>query len=76
MKTAKMSIEQFRMENQPSYAIIKITNAEGPVAEKCEELGYKKMMIGEYWMRIYNNAELAQYRNPFFEMITNGMITK
>jgi hypothetical protein len=76
MKTARMAIEQFRMQNAPSYAIIKITNAEGDVAEKCKELGYQTIAFDEFWAKIYTNEDLAKYRNPFIEMIKNGMITK
>jgi hypothetical protein len=76
MKTAKMAIEQFRMQNAPNYAIIKITNAEGEIAEKCKELGYEQMFFDEFWARVYNNEDFAKFRNPFIEMIKNGMITK
>lgn len=76
MKTAKMSIEQFRLQNAPSYAIIKITNVSGVVAEKCVELSYKQIMFDEFWATIYNNEELAKYRNPMIEMINSGLIVK
>lgn len=71
-----MSIEQFRLQNAPSYAIIKITNASGVVAEKCIELGYKKIMFDEFWATIYTNEEFAKYRNPMIEMINSGLIIK
>lgn len=76
--TAKMSIEQFRLENAASYAIIKLTFVEvdSEVAKLANELGYTKMAFDSFWMRVNNNEEFAKYRNPFIDMIKNGLIVK
>jgi len=75
---AKMSIEQFRIENAANYAIIKLTfvKVDGEVAKLATELGFKKMAFNSFWMRVNNNEEFAKYRNPFIDMIKNGTIVK